>query len=142
MSCKVFFRFLSRLRRFEFIKLTKAMNNVIYFSDSSGDMSNDLFELPETDCLLFNTGVVNCVPAIKFVSKCDVDYTYWPYDQQKCRFVLGSWSHTGEEIDFHLDGDGVRELLEKKVHLFISHSFFLSLFPFSSNMSFLINTYL
>jgi len=42
---------------------------------------------------------------------CDGDYTYWPYDQQKCRILLGSWSYTGEEIDFHLDEDGAREFL-------------------------------
>ncbi|XP_072764597.1 uncharacterized protein [Anoplolepis gracilipes] len=73
---------------------------------NSGDMSNDL-EMPTTDCLVFNTGSVVCVPAIKYISKCDGDYTYWPYDVQKCRIVFGSWSHAGEEIDFHLDESGI-----------------------------------
>jgi len=48
---------------------------------------------------------------LKYTSICDGDYTYWPYDQQKCRILLGSWSYTGEEIDFHLDKDGAREFL-------------------------------
>ncbi|CAL1681656.1 unnamed protein product [Lasius platythorax] len=74
---------------------------------NSGDMSNDLLELPTTDCLVFNTGSVVCVPAVKYISKCDGDYTYWPYDQQTCRIVLGSWSYAGEEVDFHLDGNGI-----------------------------------
>lgn len=73
-------------------------------------MSNDLLELPTTDCLVFNTGSVMCVPAVKYISKCDGDYTYWPYGQQKCRIVLGSWSYAGEEVDFHLDENGVYEL--------------------------------
>lgn len=73
-------------------------------------MSNDLLELPVTDCLVFNTGSVVCVPAVKYISKCDGDYTYWPYDQQTCRIVFGSWSYAGEEIDFHFDGNGVCEL--------------------------------
>ncbi|XP_067216148.1 uncharacterized protein [Linepithema humile] len=75
---------------------------------NSGDMSNDQFEMPDTECLLFNTGAVNCVPVIKYISKCHIDYTYWPHDQQKCRIAFGSWTYTGEEIDFHLDGNGVR----------------------------------
>ncbi|KAL6429102.1 hypothetical protein ACFW04_008111 [Cataglyphis niger] len=74
---------------------------------NSGDMSNDLLGLDTTDCLVFNTGSVVCVPAVKYMSKCDADYTYWPYDQQTCRIVLGSWSFTGEEIDFHLDENGI-----------------------------------
>ncbi|RLU21576.1 hypothetical protein DMN91_005949 [Ooceraea biroi] len=73
---------------------------------NSGDMSEDSF-LTVTNCLLFNTGAVNCIWAAKYISRCNGDYTYWPYDQQKCRIVFGSWSYTGEEIDFHLDGDGI-----------------------------------
>ncbi|XP_029155415.1 neuronal acetylcholine receptor subunit alpha-5-like [Nylanderia fulva] len=74
---------------------------------NSGDMSNGLFEIPTTDCLVFNTGSVICVPAVKYISKCDGDYTYWPYDQQLCRIQLGSWSYAGEEVDFHFDGNGI-----------------------------------
>lgn len=73
-------------------------------------MSNDQFKMPDTECLLFNTGAVSCVPVIKYISKCHVDYTYWPHDQQKCRIAFGSWTYTGEEIDFYLDGNGVCEL--------------------------------
>ncbi|XP_011641218.1 acetylcholine receptor subunit alpha-like 2 [Pogonomyrmex barbatus] len=74
---------------------------------NSGDMSNDEYNIISTNCLIFNTGSVVCVPPAKYVSKCDLDYTYWPYDQHTCRIILGSWSHTGEEIDVHLDGKGV-----------------------------------
>ncbi|KAL6255301.1 hypothetical protein P5V15_013641 [Pogonomyrmex californicus] len=74
---------------------------------NSGDMSNDEYNIISMNCLIFNTGSVVCVPPAKYVSKCDLDYTYWPYDQHTCRIILGSWSHTGEEIDVHLDGKGV-----------------------------------
>lgn len=92
-------------------------------------MSNDLLELPTTDCLVFNTGSVICVPAVKYISKCDGDYTYWPYDQQKCRIVLGSWSYAGEEVDFHLKENGVYELSYLQFIIFFfsyfHHFFFL-----------------
>jgi len=76
-------------------------------------MSSDEYEtIFNTECLVFNTGTVICVPSVKYVSKCNPDYTYWPHDQHTCRITLGSWSHTGEEIDVHLDGTGVRKLLD------------------------------
>lgn len=71
-------------------------------------MSSDIYDtILNTECLVFNTGSVICVPAVKYTSKCNPDYTYWPHDQHTCRISLGSWSHTGEEIDVHLDGSGV-----------------------------------
>jgi hypothetical protein len=74
-------------------------------------MSEDSSEMLLTECLLFHTGAVSCVSSLKYTSMCDGDYTYWPYDQQKCHILLGSWSYTGEEIDFHLEEDGARSLL-------------------------------
>ncbi|KAG5323126.1 ACH1 protein, partial [Acromyrmex heyeri] len=75
---------------------------------NSGDMtSNDYETIFNTECLVFNNGSVICVPPVKIVSKCDPDYTYWPYDQHTCLITLGSWSHIGEEMDVHLDGTGV-----------------------------------
>ncbi|EFN76016.1 neuronal acetylcholine receptor subunit alpha-3 [Harpegnathos saltator] len=74
---------------------------------NSGDMSHDQNELPITECVVFSSGTVTCVPAVKYISKCNPDFTYWPYDKHKCRITLGSWSYTGEEIDFHLVGNGI-----------------------------------
>ncbi|XP_032671797.1 neuronal acetylcholine receptor subunit alpha-3-like [Odontomachus brunneus] len=74
---------------------------------NSGDMSHDQNELPVTECVVFSSGSVTCVPAVKYISKCSPDFTYWPYDKHKCRITLGSWSYTGEEIDFNLVGNGV-----------------------------------
>lgn len=73
-------------------------------------MSGDDYDtIWNTECLVFNTGSVICVPSMKYVSKCNPDYTYWPHDQHTCKISLGSWSHTGEEINVHLDGTGVHK---------------------------------
>ncbi|XP_067203901.1 neuronal acetylcholine receptor subunit alpha-3-like isoform X1 [Linepithema humile] len=74
---------------------------------NSGDMSGDQFQLPQMDCLLFNEGSISCVPAAKFMSKCNTDFTYWPYDKHHCRVTLSSWSYKGEEVDLHIDGEGI-----------------------------------
>lgn len=73
----------------------------------SGDMSEYQLELPEMKCLFFNEGFVSCVPAVKFVAKCDPDYTNFPYEKYQCRITFGSWRHTGVEVDYQLDKDGV-----------------------------------
>lgn len=56
--------------------------------------------VPNTMCQLLYTGLIICVPSIKYSTQCDTDYTYWPYDTQKCSIRMGSWTHTGEEISF------------------------------------------
>ena len=59
------------------------------------------------NCLLFSTGSVACVPALKYILKCNDDYTYWPYDQQTCHIELVLCPISEENIDFQLEGNGV-----------------------------------
>ncbi|KYM82835.1 Neuronal acetylcholine receptor subunit alpha-5 [Atta colombica] len=81
--------------------------NDSFFDCFSGEMSSDQYKLPVTECLLFNSGSVSCVPAVKFISKCNPDYTYWPYDKHQCRVTFLLWMHTGEEVDLLIDGNGI-----------------------------------
>ncbi|CAD1472742.1 unnamed protein product, partial [Heterotrigona itama] len=73
---------------------------------NSGDMTFDQTGIPPTTCLIFNTGSVSCVPSVKHVAKCSTDFSSWPYDTHRCRIIFGSWSHSGEEVNFHLDKKG------------------------------------
>ncbi|XP_076238727.1 nicotinic acetylcholine receptor alpha9 subunit isoform X2 [Calliopsis andreniformis] len=73
---------------------------------NSGDMTVDQNGIPSTTCLVFSSGSVSCVPSLKHVAKCATDYSAWPYDAHQCRINFGSWSHAGEEVDFHLDQKG------------------------------------
>jgi len=83
-------------------------------------MSSDQYHLPVTDCLLFYKGTVTCVPALKFVSKCNPDFTYWPYDKHQCRVTFVSWTHKGEEVDLMLyNNNGVRALVENHLVLLL-----------------------
>ncbi|XP_018351240.1 PREDICTED: neuronal acetylcholine receptor subunit alpha-5-like [Trachymyrmex septentrionalis] len=78
----------------------------LYVNDS-GEMSNDQYKQPITECLLFNSGSVSCVPAVKFISKCNVDYTYWPYDKHQCSVTFLLWMHPGEEVNLLIAGNGI-----------------------------------
>lgn len=72
---------------------------------------SDQYQLPDTECLLYSSGSVTCVPAVKFVAKCNPDYTYWPYDKQQCRVTFISWMHKGEEVNLLPDRKGVYVLI-------------------------------
>lgn len=52
-----------------------------------------------TDVVVANTGTVFWVPPVTFHTSCDFDLTYWPWDAQQCRLIIGSWTRTGSEID-------------------------------------------
>jgi len=84
-------------------------------------MSEYQLELPEMKCLFFNEGFVSCVPAVKFVAKCDPDYTNFPYEKYQCRITFGSWRHTGVEVDYQLDKDGVF-VCEVKLIIYCNYS--------------------
>lgn len=85
---------------------------ILLFHFFSADMSSDQYHLPNTDCLLFHSGSVSCVPAVKFISKCNLDYTYWPYDKHSCHITFISWTHKGDEVNLLADESGVRILVE------------------------------
>ncbi len=52
-----------------------------------------------TDCLLYSSGLVFWIPPVTFKTACDMDYSYWPWDVQVCRIVIGSWTKSGDDID-------------------------------------------
>ncbi|XP_047481283.1 acetylcholine receptor subunit beta-like 1 [Penaeus chinensis] len=47
-------------------------------------------------------GKVLWFPPAVFRAVCPLDFTYWPYDTQKCRLFFGSWTKNGWEIDVQL----------------------------------------
>lgn len=50
--------------------------------------------------MIGNTGKVSCIPPCVHTAKCTSDYSRWPFDTQNCSLHLGSWVHSGEDIDF------------------------------------------
>lgn len=47
-------------------------------------------------------GYVKWLPFQVFESKCDVDITYFPYDDQFCDIVIHSWSFSKQEVNVTL----------------------------------------
>ncbi len=44
------------------------------------------------------TGKVHWEPPAIYKAQCDIDVTYFPFDEQNCYFKLGSWSHDGLKV--------------------------------------------
>ncbi|XP_046482657.1 neuronal acetylcholine receptor subunit beta-3-like [Neodiprion pinetum] len=77
---------------------------------NSGNLEREQYGIPKTDCVLHSSGRVACVPALKYTSHCIANYQHWPFDSHNCTLYLGSWSHTGEEIDYSFIHRGVIQM--------------------------------
>ncbi|XP_059169119.1 neuronal acetylcholine receptor subunit alpha-10-like isoform X2 [Physella acuta] len=49
--------------------------------------------------MVSHTGDVFWPPIVKFQSTCQVDITYFPFDDQVCSMKLGSWAYDGFQVD-------------------------------------------
>ncbi|XP_058803962.1 neuronal acetylcholine receptor subunit alpha-2-like isoform X2 [Phymastichus coffea] len=96
---------------FDGVNQIKVKSDEIWVPDfsvyNSGDLERSQTGVPNTMCLLFSTGTISCVPTMRYTTQCDTDYTYWPYDKQKCSIRMGSWTHTGEEISLNFRKKGI-----------------------------------
>ena len=68
-----------------------------------------------TLCILTYHGEVICVPTLKLNTQCETDYADWPYDAHVCSIKMGSWSHTGEQIDFDFNEKKVGQIRNSQV---------------------------
>ncbi|CAG5129113.1 unnamed protein product [Candidula unifasciata] len=49
--------------------------------------------------MVSHTGQVFWPPIVKFYSTCQIDITYFPFDDQICMMKLGSWAYDGFQVD-------------------------------------------
>jgi len=50
--------------------------------------------------LVYSDGSVYWVPCSIYESSCTIDVKYFPFDEQICEMIFGSWSYTANEIKF------------------------------------------
>lgn len=55
--------------------------------------------------LVYSTGKIMWIPLTIFQSSCNVDVTYFPFDQQMCIMKFGSWTYHGDEVSFALENN-------------------------------------
>ncbi|KAH9394411.1 Acetylcholine receptor subunit beta-like 1, partial [Tyrophagus putrescentiae] len=64
----------------------------------------------KSNTLLYPAGTITWLPPAIFQSSCQIDVTYFPFDQQKCVMKFGSWTYNGDQVSlgmlynkFHAD---------------------------------------
>ncbi|XP_075239731.1 neuronal acetylcholine receptor subunit alpha-2-like isoform X2 [Convolutriloba macropyga] len=70
--------------------------DIIFFTQLTGDHFNA--EFPAPPAILFD-GMMMVLKPFKAEIVCIMDVWYFPFDQQKCSFDVGSWAHLASEID-------------------------------------------
>lgn len=54
-------------------------------------------------CRIMEKGNIRCFPHIKCTTRCEADFTYWPFDVQNCTLIFSSWSYSHREIQFTME---------------------------------------
>lgn len=57
-------------------------------------------------CIVKNDGEVSWTAPTVFHSNCKLNFVLWPFETNVCSLNIGSWSHSGDEIDLALNGEG------------------------------------
>jgi len=52
----------------------------------------------QANVLIYNTGYVMWIPCTIYKSSCSIDVEYFPFDEQTCTLIFGSWTYHGEEV--------------------------------------------
>jgi len=51
-----------------------------------------------SNVLIYNSGYVMWVPCTIYKSSCSIDVEYFPFDEQTCTLIFGSWTYNGDEV--------------------------------------------
>ena len=54
-----------------------------------------------------SSGVVSWNPGIQLESSCQLDLTYFPFDNQTCEITFGSWMYPIQQVNFSILIPGV-----------------------------------
>ncbi|KAK0163032.1 hypothetical protein PV327_006745 [Microctonus hyperodae] len=89
---------------FRGIDLIKLRNQDVWtpsiYVENAENINNILLNVYKNGCAVTESGVASCVPEIVLKTKCDVDYTYWPFYKPHCNIKLSSGSQGSNEIHF------------------------------------------
>lgn len=56
----------------------------------------------KSNTLLYPDGTIIWLPPAIYQSSCQIDVTYFPFDQQRCVMKFGSWTFNGDQVHLAL----------------------------------------
>lgn len=79
--------------------------DIVLFNNADGNYEARY----KSNVLIYHDSRVEWIPPAIFQSTCKIDVTYFPFDQQRCEMIFGSWTYTGNAVTlkFYKDRDYV-----------------------------------
>lgn len=79
--------------------------DIVLFNNADGNYEARY----KSNVLIHHDSGVEWIPPAIFQSTCKIDVTYFPFDQQRCEMIFGSWTYTGNAVTlkFYKDRDYV-----------------------------------
>lgn len=68
-----------------------------------------------------HTGEVLHSPPAIIKSSCNIDITWFPFDEQLCTLTYGSWTYKGRELDLFIDTDGLDEINQMDLTYYVTN---------------------
>ena len=88
-----------------------AYRSVLNIKQNESDLinnQNNIFSADEkfdgtfpTNVVVTDTGSCTYIPPGIFKSTCQIDITWFPFDDQNCDMKFGSWTYNGFKVDSH-----------------------------------------
>lgn len=68
--------------------------DIVLFNNADGNYEARY----KSNVLIYHDSKVEWIPPAIFQSTCRIDVTYFPFDQQRCEMIFGSWTYTGNAV--------------------------------------------
>jgi len=68
--------------------------DIVLFNNADGNYEARY----KSNVLIHHDSKVEWIPPAIFQSTCRIDVTYFPFDQQRCEMIFGSWTYTGNAV--------------------------------------------
>ncbi|XP_022909034.1 acetylcholine receptor subunit alpha-L1-like isoform X2 [Onthophagus taurus] len=61
--------------------------------------------------LVYNAGEILWVPTSTFPILCEFNFEMWPFDQHRCKLIIGSWTYHSDHIHLEYDGNELKKIV-------------------------------
>lgn len=88
--------------------------DIVLFNNADGNFEISIL----TKAILHYSGKVVWEPPVVYVSGCDIEVQYFPFDEQVCQMNFGSWTYDGTQVDLrHIDAQNEGDFVEIGIDL-------------------------
>ncbi|XP_022906879.2 acetylcholine receptor subunit beta-like 1 isoform X1 [Onthophagus taurus] len=67
-----------------------------------------------TNLLVFKNGEILWVPTTTFPVLCDFNLKMWPFDQHRCKLIIGSWAYNSDHVQLQYYGNANNTIVNNR----------------------------